>query len=210
MKGYLGWKVDALMERREEICRRYLEVLRRADGHLTEGPIIWLNLIERVGASTLPWIAAGYVLPRDLESFLNGEHRRRTGSDVRPVTRRELEADEAERLAAYQWAAEVICDPRWGPKFAVFIEDLQKADGTPAEALALRCWPRQTKLTPASAHWFYGQQLALAQGRHADPLSVTQHIRNIVGRCCSCIGWTGWIAARAARGGRDPPGRDRR
>ena len=80
-------------------------------------------------------------------------------SHDRPVDRDELESDEDERIAAYTWAMETIRDPKRGEEFAIYIEDVEGGSEALAEALALRCWPKQTTLVPTSARWFYRQQV---------------------------------------------------
>ena len=157
-RGYVISKFKNMWARREELCRRYLEVLRGADVQLSEGPIIWLNHLERVAASTFPWIQSGFVLDVDLEHFIDSAHLSRVGHD-RPVTRSELQADEREWTAAIEWAADTLGDPKWGPRVEVFVEDVDLGNEARVQALAERCWPTQTTLTPTSARWFYRQQV---------------------------------------------------
>ena len=157
-KGYIGPIVEELLERRDSVCSGYLELLREDGVLLDEGCVIWLNHFERVASADREWIACGFILPPDLEDFINSEHEERLGHGRRPVTIDEVEDDAGERVAAYVWAEETLADPKWAPRFAPYIEDVTTNDQR-AEELASRCWPKATKLTPISAHWFYREQL---------------------------------------------------
>ena len=50
-----------------EVLARYMNVVNEADIRLSRGCIVWLNLLERVAASSIPWIASTWILDKDLE-----------------------------------------------------------------------------------------------------------------------------------------------
>ena len=97
---------EALWAKRNAILPAY-----RDHSNLTEGALVFANMIERAAAEPEGWIEAAGLLPADLARRMEGAHDRLVGTYTpRPLDYDELRSNPEEREAAQRWSVEVFED----------------------------------------------------------------------------------------------------